>query len=342
MIKRLLIIQSIVIVLLVFLLTIYARDEFHDQDRDQDHLENESFVLNGNKLSLSEATQNLIGLRVQKIKSTVYAFDREFPGVIMPVTELIEAQRDTKILNLAISETSSRLNQKKQDLSRILNLFQAGKKASSRQLELAELEVEENEKVLKKLIEEKDFLKLKIMATWSENISEMLGSENLSFISILNKKTQIARFAIRDKIQIKNVKWWVNKVGEEPENRIEAQLMGNAGSTIIGDIGEAWLVESRSLNLPSNSPVLVIAESSKKFDGVEVPTDSVVRYAGKSWIYLQTQNDEFERKNISENFPTSTGFFTNEITVGEVIVTEGAQTLLSEELKHLITNENED
>ena len=101
------------------------------------------------------------------------------------------------------------------------------------------------------------------MATWSENISEMLGSENLSFISILNKKTQIARFAIRDKIQIKNVKWWVNKVGEESKNRIEAQLMGNAGSTIIGDIGEAWLVESKSLNLPSNSPVLVIAESSK-------------------------------------------------------------------------------
>ena len=148
MIKRLLFIQSIVIVLLVFLLTIYARDEFHNQTDDQDRLENESFVLNGNKLSLSEATQNLIGLRVQKIKSTVYASDREFPGMIMPVTELIEAQRDTKILDLAISETSSRLNQKKQDLSRILNLFQAGKKASSRQLELAELEVKENDKII--------------------------------------------------------------------------------------------------------------------------------------------------------------------------------------------------
>ena len=185
----------------------------------------------------------------------------------MPVTELIEAQRDTKILDLAISETSSRLNQRKQDLSRILNLFKAGKKASSRQLELAELEVKENEKVLKELIEEKEFLKLKIMATWSENISEMLGSENQNFISILNKKTQIARFAIRDKIQIKNAKWWVNKVGEESKNRIEARLMGNAGSTIIGDIGEAWLVESKSLNLPSNSPVLVIAESSKKLTG---------------------------------------------------------------------------
>ena len=127
---------------------------------------------------MSEATQNLIGIKIQKINSAVYAFNREFPGIIMPITELIEAQRDTKILDLAIAETSSRLNQKKQDLSRILNLFQAGKKASSRQLELAGLEVEENEKVLKKLIEEKDFLKLKIMATWSESISEMLGSEN--------------------------------------------------------------------------------------------------------------------------------------------------------------------
>ena len=342
MIKRLLIIQSIVIILLVFLLTIYGRDEFHDHNQDQDRLENESFVISGNKLSLSETTQNLIGLRVQKVNSKVYAFNRELPGMIMPVTELIEAQRDTKILDLAISETSSRLNQRQQDLSRILNLFEAGKKASSRQLELAELEVEENEKVLKELLEKKEFLKLKIMATWSENISNMLGSENQNFLSILNKKTQIARFAIRDKIQIKNAKWWVNRVGEESKNRIEARLMGNAGSTIVGDIGEAWLVESKSLNLPSNTPVIVIAESSRKLDGVEIPADSVVRYAGKSWIYLQTQSDQFERKNISENFPTSTGFFSTEITKDKVIVTEGAQTLLSEELKHLITNENED
>ena len=94
--------------------------------------------------------------------------------------------------------------------------------------------------------------------------------------------------------------------------------------------------------MPSNSPVLVIAESSKKFDGVEIPTDSVVRYAGKSWIYLQTHSDKFERKNISESFPTSAGFFTTEITKDKIVVTEGAQTLLSEELKHLITNENED
>ena len=67
--KRLLIIQSIIIVLLVFLLTIYARDEFHDYDQDQDHLENESFVLNGNRLSLTKDAQNLIGLKVQKVNS---------------------------------------------------------------------------------------------------------------------------------------------------------------------------------------------------------------------------------------------------------------------------------
>ena len=118
--------------------------------------------------------------------------------------------------------------------------------------------------------------------------------------------------------------------------------MGNAGSTVIGDIGEAWLVESKSLDLPSNSPVLVIAESLRKLEGVEVPADSVVRYAGKSWIYLQTRSDEFERKNISENFLTGAGFFTTKLTKDKVVVTEGAQTLLSEELKHLITNENED
>ena len=342
MIKRLLIVQSIVIILLVFLLTIYARDEFHEHSYDEDNFENESFIVNGNMLVLNEATQKLIGLRLQKANLKIYTISREFPGLIMPVTDLIEAQRDTKILNLAISETSSRLKQRKQDLSRILNLYKAGKKASSRQLELAELEVKENEKVLKELIEKKEFLKLKIRATWSENISEMLGSENKNFKSIISKQTQIARFAIRDEMNVENAKWWVNRVGEKQTSRVSAQLIGNAGSTMIGDIGKAWLIQAKSLELPSNSPVLVIAESPRRIEGVEIPTEALVRYAGKSWLYVQTEENKFERKYISENFPTNVGFFTTEISKGKIIVTEGAQTLLSEELKHLITNENED
>ena len=76
MIKRLLVVQSIIIVFLVFLLTMYARDEFHGYDQDQGDLENESFVLNGNRLSLSEETQNLIGLKVQKINSKVKNAER--------------------------------------------------------------------------------------------------------------------------------------------------------------------------------------------------------------------------------------------------------------------------
>ncbi len=341
MIKYVLAIQSLVIIILVFLLTVYGRDEFHKQENDET-IESESFAIKGNRLILSNEVQGLIGLKVEKAKSKTYTFSHEFPGLIMPVTDLIEAQRDTKILNLAINETASKLEQRQQDLSRILNLFKAGKKASSRQLELAELEVEENEKVLKGLIEEREFLKLKIMASWSGKISNMLGSKNPDFLSIINKKIQIVRFATREQLEIDSTKWWVKRVGETSANRVTAQLIGNAGSTVLGDIGKAWLIKSKSLDLPSNSPIIVVSESTKQLQGVEIPPDSLVRYAGKSWLYVKVANDEFARKNVPENFPTEFGYFTDVITPNEIIVTRGAQTLLSEELKHLITNENED
>ena len=94
------------------------------------------------------ATQNLIGIKIQKINSAVYAFNREFPGIIMPITELIEAQRDTKILDLAIARLLPG-SIKKNKIFQDTKPFPGRKKASSRQLELAGLEVEENEKVLK-------------------------------------------------------------------------------------------------------------------------------------------------------------------------------------------------
>jgi len=68
--------------------------------------------------------------------------------------------------------------------------------------------------------------------------------------------------------------------------------------------------------------------------GVVVPRVAVVRAKGGSWVFLQTADNEFTRKETSTEHPVENGWFVaGRFKEGDKLVTVGAQQLLSEELK---------
>ncbi len=69
--------------------------------------------------------------------------------------------------------------------------------------------------------------------------------------------------------------------------------------------------------------------------GVVVPRDAVVRTEGAGWVYtLDTGGDSFTRKRVDLDHPTTAGWFLSRaIGTNDNVVVQGAQTLLSEELK---------
>jgi len=68
-------------------------------------------------------------------------------------------------------------------------------------------------------------------------------------------------------------------------------------------------------------------------DGVIIPRDAIVRYAGETWAYVQSEAEEFERRQVPPGQITETGWFVTEgFKAGDKIVTMGAQTLLSSEM----------
>jgi hypothetical protein len=65
-----------------------------------------------------------------------------------------------------------------------------------------------------------------------------------------------------------------------------------------------------------------------------VPRDAIIRAEGRSWVYVATGGDHFTRKEIALEHATENGWFmTNTVSVGDRLVTTGAQSLFSEETK---------
>lgn len=74
--------------------------------------------------------------------------------------------------------------------------------------------------------------------------------------------------------------------------------------------------------------------------GVEIPRSGVVRDRGRAWVYLQTDNESFTRREVPTSDPTALGWFTESgFHPGDRVVVEGAHVILSEELRPRIEQE---
>jgi len=71
-----------------------------------------------------------------------------------------------------------------------------------------------------------------------------------------------------------------------------------------------------------------------KKQGIVIPRGAIVRVAGRSYAYVQTNTNEFVRKEVPLDNPFGDGYFTTpNFSAGDRVVIEGAQILLSEEFK---------
>jgi len=91
---------------------------------------------------------------------------------------------------------------------------------------------------------------------------------------------------------------------------------------------------------PGARVLAYVPTSATPVSGVIVPRSAVVRDTGRAWVYVQTADDTFARREISTLAPTPEGWFVADgFNVGDKIVVDGAQMLLSEELKPQIEKE---
>jgi len=67
-----------------------------------------------------------------------------------------------------------------------------------------------------------------------------------------------------------------------------------------------------------------------------VPTSAIVWSEGKAWVYQLTAPERFTRRSVPSAIPVEKGSLSNKDSLqGTRVVTQGAQSLLSEELLYM-------
>jgi multidrug efflux pump subunit AcrA (membrane-fusion protein) len=131
-------------------------------------------------------------------------------------------------------------------------------------------------------------------------------------------------------------------VGDE-ERSLSGAAIGRGYDTNSATHGPTLLFRVRTAGLPLRPGAAVVAHVPAPGGlrtGVVIPRGAVVRLLGKAWVYVQTAEESFTRRELSAAEPMDGAWFcTRGFQPGDRVVTDGAQVLLSEELKSQIERE---
>jgi hypothetical protein len=98
--------------------------------------------------------------------------------------------------------------------------------------------------------------------------------------------------------------------------------------------GFLFLMSGRPSGLAPNAAVSgYLRITGESLNGVMIPSSAVVRHQGQGWVYVQTGDTEFTRREIPLDHPEAKGWFVaSVVTDKDPVVVSGAQMILSEEL----------
>ena len=108
--------------------------------------------------------------------------------------------------------------------------------------------------------------------------------------------------------------------------------------------GESYYFQTGDKSIITGMNVTAwIPEADEQMTGVIIPKSALIWYMDQALVYLKTAEETFSRRPLAHYFATADGYFIPDaLNPGEQVVTQGAQMLLSEELRGQIPKEDDD
>jgi hypothetical protein len=174
-------------------------------------------------------------------------------------------------------------------------------------------------------------LELRLRNTWGETAPFLSAANRQQLVDELSSgRKALVRldFPRSDERDPKNVR--ITPLGGGDEAALTSVWPAPSGNLAMPGTSFFGIMQTGP-GLRPGDRAKVNAERSTTTAGVIVPASAVVVHAGDSWVYVETEPGEFERRRITLATPVADGYVTRELTAGTKVVIEGASALLSRE-----------
>lgn len=342
--------QALLIIILFWMLIFYGKDEYEEfrteQEEEIESLDRVTEKEGISIVSLSPAVQNNSGISTAKVKALSYRDEIKSFGTVLPVDALIDAK--TNLLNLkaelASARAGSKLHQVQYERLKALNADDKNVSDFAVQQALA-LTNSDNAVINSKSLEINN-LQARIKLKWGESLAKLALSRQTTplFRKLLTRKNALVQISLPFSVSDPQAGDVIAITPLNGTHTIKASYVSAATEVDKNGAGKTFYYSAPAQNLRTGMRVTVEANptNSTMTDGIVIPSNAVVWYAGTPWAYFKQGKDQFIRQPISAETEVDEGWFNKGVDANSEVVVTGAQLLLSEEFKYLIKNENDD
>ena len=300
-------------------------------------------VIDGRRrLVLSAADLQLADVAIETLVAGEFVLERRVPGIVIDAAALREAQRAraaAEAARRAQMASAAALEERLQRLTRIAADTQLGA-----QRELAELELGWRRELERGVALDAELGRLEqlLTAQWGTALVAASRPGTALDRALAGGESALIQFAAPAAAPPHEV--FIAVDGKRDSARV-GTLVGAAPDVMPGVPGATWYVDAPAAGLRRGMRVDVwLAQGANTLRGVRLPASALVWHAGQRWYFAALGEGVFERRALPADVVVQGRAVMLPATGGTAlsVVTRGAQTLLSEEFRGAIPDEDED
>jgi len=342
--------QALLIVTLFWVLIFYGKDEYEayqtNQNEEIESLNRVTEKDGANVVNLSPAVQKNSGITTAKISATSFKGEHKSLGNVVAIDSLIEAKARYLSLSSDISIARISNEQNLKQYQRLKTLNADDKNVSDRAVQEALVIADADKAKVSTSEMQLKNLQAAMKLQWGEELAKLVFNDKLPphLQNLLTRKNVLVQISLPLSVATPKVGSSINITPlNETSSMIKAIYVSPATQSDTNGYGKTFYYSAPAEQLRIGMRVNVETQSTgETSNGVIIPSNAVVWYAGKPWAYFKQGKDQFVRKPISADTEVDAGWFNQGLSADSEVVVSGAQLLLSEEFKYQIKNENED
>lgn len=296
---------------------------------------------------VSAAARQAAGITTRPVAAASSRPSREVFGVVLAAQPIVEAQARHRTLAAEAGSARAALAAERAELTRLQALHADDRNVSARAVQVQEAQVKGQAARLAGVEAQMQGVVASVRTQFGNTVAGWITDPRARTIDELAaRRVALVQVALPDDLAARaaDIALAVAPVGGGQPRAARFVAPASGGEAALP--GRTFLYAVDGTDLRAGARVVGRAATGEAtLDGVAVPREAVVRFAGRTWAYVARgdADDEFERRALATDTPVGGGWLAGEgWTPGDRVVVSGAQLLLSEERRTRAAGPDED
>lgn len=330
-----------------FIADVIESEDVDSDDDDGHSIDTRQQLVQGSlTVKILTETQKLAGIQTVSAENITLDVEEKAFASVIDIAPLLELRAQYRNLQASNEIARTRLKNAAITLERLETLHSEASNISLRELQQARSEWERERATLQAEQVQMDNIRARMLQQWNATLTDLaLKPESEIFARIIRQEDYLVLLTLRSEQQLTdNLAYvYVNRTDDRNTAR-KAYLISAAPFSQMSMRGETYFLRTPADKLRIGMQLHVwLPNTGFTGTGISIPNEAIVWYAGQAWAYVKIDAETFSRRSLPDSLKTSQGWLVRDnFEIGDEIVISGAQTLLSEEFKWAIPDEDDD